>query len=164
MYQSKSSAPQNTQKNKRRAHTPAKTRSIPKETDSKRFLLGSIKAALLSVTFGILLLLLLFAVALNTDDPAAIAPILSRAALIPPALLCGILGAHFTNGAGILSGAVSGAFMVAVLFSLGLVLPSGQTQSSGITAILAGGCILLSCIGGYLHTHRRQKPKRKKRA
>jgi len=166
MYQSKSSAPQNTPKHTRRTRTTAKHRSSPKEADSKQFLIGSLKAALISVAAGIALLLLLCAAALSTDDPAAIAPILSRAALILPSLLCGILGAQFTSGAGIASGAVSGIFMTAILFSLGLILPDSEAQPPAFTAIIAGTCILLSCIGGYFrtHSHKKQKPHRKKKA
>lgn len=143
--------------------TNAKVRSAVKAPPST--FVGILRAAVISLGCGIVLLLLFCAVLLTTEDPGAYAPLAVTLIPLPAALVCGVLSAGRSSVGGLISGLLGGAVFCLLLFLLGFVLPhDGITAASPLDIPLrAGLCLVLSAIGGYTVTHRKPKTHRPRR-
>ncbi len=128
--------------------------------------LGLLRAAVISLGCGLILLLLLCAVLLSTEDPGAYAQTVGTLLPFPIALLCGILAAKQTAIGGIPAGLLGGAVLCLLLFALGIVIPTSDAAAAPPLLhepIRAGICLLLSAIGGYFTTHKKPKTRRRHR-
>lgn len=144
-----------------RSRASGRSASVSRQPTS--LLLGLLRSAVISLGCGLLLLLLLCAVLLSTDNPGAYAQTAGMILPFPAAVLCGILAAKQTSLGGLPAGLLGGAVLCLSLFALGAVLPNGSTAA--VPSILnipvrIGICLLLSGIGGYCVTHK--KPKSRK--
>ena len=146
--------------NKRNVKITPRLRTGEQESaDGGAFFLACARAALLAMGIGLVLLLILCAVCLSLDDPSRYAPYFSYAAVFPAALLCGLLAASATHGKGLLSGVVGGGIFTLTLWLLSLLPVCERMGNGGLAGSLlfSAVCMLLSCIGGYLMTHRKPK-------
>ena len=128
--------------------------------------LGLLRAAVISLGCGLILLLLLCAVLLSTDDPGAYAQTVGMLLPFPIAILCGILAANQTTVGGIPAGLLGGAVLCLLLFALGIAIPSGEGSAAPALIgepVRAAVCMLLSAIGGYVTTHKKPKTRRRHR-
>lgn len=151
---------------------PRRPRSNPPREEPANstgtLLRASLCGAGIALAAGLLLLCILCAVCLSLDDPARTAPLLAYGALLPAALLCGILTAHAAKSRGLLSGLCGGALFCALLWALSFCLPAGETAASvhgnvGQPYLMTGICLLLSLLGGYAVTHRAPKSHKPKK-
>lgn len=131
---------------------------------------GLLRAAVISLGCGLLLLLILCAVLLSTDDPGAYAQTAGMLIPLPISVLCGVLAAKQTSVGGIPAGLLGGALLCLLLFALGIALPVTAVPDMDAAAparlsepIRAGACLLLSAIGGYCTTHKKPKTHRRHR-
>ena len=141
-----------------------KTRSAIKPSAS--LLCALLRAAVISLGCGLILLLLLCAVLLSTDDPGAYAQTVGTMLPFPIAILCGILAAKQTTVGGIPAGLLGGAVLCLLLFALGIVIPSGEGSAAPAMIgepVRVAICMLLSAIGGYVTTHKKPKTRRRHR-
>lgn len=120
-----------------------------------------LRAVLIALGAGIVLLCAVCAVLLTTDDPGSYAALAAALIPCPAAVLCGVLSARSSPLGGLLSGLLGGALFCLCLFCLGLLLPQGtgsigvQTQMLLSPSVRAGICTVLSAVGGYAASHRR---------
>ena len=141
-----------------------KTRSAIKPPASLLFAL--LRAAVISLGCGLILLLLLCAVLLSTDDPGAYAQTVGMLLPFPIAILCGVLAAKQTTVGGIPAGLLGGAVLCLLLFALGIAIPTGEGSAAPALIgepVRAAVCMLLSAIGGYVTTHKKPKTRRRHR-
>ncbi len=124
--------------------------------------IGILRAAVISLGCGMLVLLIICTALLGTDDPGAYAPLAASLLSFPIALLCGILSAKQSPLGGLVSGILGGALLCLFLLLLGL-LP-GNTGAADVPLVRlplrAGLCLILSALGGYSVTHRKPKVRR----
>ena len=127
-------------------------------------LIGILRAAIISLSIGVLILLIVCAVLLTTEDPGAYASSVAAILPFPCALLCGILSAKQSTLGGLASGALGGTVFCLLLLLLGSVM-RGSSIDAAPTAlgipVRAGICLLLSAVGGYAVTHQKPKPRRR---
>ena len=120
-----------------------------------------LRAVLIALGAGIVLLSAVCAVLLTTDDPGAYAALAAALIPCPAAVLCGVLSARSSPLGGLLSGLLGGVLFCLCLFCLGLLLPQGTgsmgegTQMLLSPSVRAGICTVLSAVGGYAASHRR---------
>ena len=128
--------------------------------ETAAFFPSLLRAAVLALGCGIVLILLSAFLCLKTEDPSRNAPYFAAGIRFLSALLAGLLSGRFTGKKGLLSGLLAGGLYVILLAGLSLCLPA--TGGHGITEIFLqiGICLFLSMSGGYLSTHK--KPKKKK--
>ena len=127
---------------------------------------GLLRAAVISLGCGLVLLLILCGVLLSTDDPGAYAQTVGMLLPFPIAVLCGVLAAKQTSVGGIGAGLLGGAVLCLLLFALGIVIPSGEGSAAPAMIsepVRAGICLLLSAVGGYVTTHKKPKTRRRHR-
>ncbi|MBQ8576403.1 MAG: hypothetical protein IJ449_00325 [Clostridia bacterium] len=131
--------------------------------------LTAVKSAAIGLAAGILSLLALCAVCMALDDPTAYSGILTYPALACAAVVTGILCAKKSGLGGIPSGALSGGILALLLFGLGAVVTADTAADAAAVPVLrtellcAAGVTVLSCIGGYLTTHKRSRVKHRRR-
>ena len=127
-------------------------------------LIGILRAPIISLSIGVLILLIVCAVLLTTEDPGAYASSVAAILPFPCALLCGILSAKQSTLGGLASGALGGTVFCLLLLLLGSVM-RGSSIDAAPTAlgipVRAGICLLLSAVSSYAVTH--QKPKSRRR-
>ena len=146
---------------KKKANT--KTKSALKQPSS--VMLSMLWAAVISMGCGIVLLLIVCAVLLGTEDPCAYAQTAAALIPLPTAVLCGILSAGQSSLGGLPSGLLGGAVLCVLLFALGVLLPGGYASSVPVllnAPIRAAACLLLSGIGGYCVTHKKPRVRRRR--
>ena len=139
-----------------------KVRSSVKPPPS--LLIGILRSALISLGIGVLILLIVCAILLTTEDPGAYASNIAAILPFPCALLCGILSAKQSTLGGLASGALGGVVFCLFLLLLGLLMrgsPIDAPQAVLGIPVRAGICLLMSAVGGYTVTH--QKPKQHRR-
>ena len=147
---------------------PVRARTQESSSGGGILLRASLRGAGIAFLFGLALLAALCAVCLSTEDPARTAPLFAYGALLPSALLCGILTAHAAGSRGLLAGLCGGSLFCALLFALSFCLPETETPLSSPDGVLqpvftAGICLLLSLVGGYAVTHRAPKSHKPKK-
>ena len=120
-----------------------------------------LRAVLIALGAGIVLLCAVCAVLLTTDDPGSYAALAAALIPCPAAVLCGVLSARSSPLGGLLSGLLGGVLFCLCLFCLGLLLPQGTGSMGAEPQMLlsppvrAGICTVLSAVGGYAAAHRR---------
>ncbi len=120
-----------------------------------------LRAVLIALGAGIVLLCAVCAVLLTTDDPGSNAALAAALIPCPAAVLCGVLSARRSPLGGLLSGLLGGVLFCLCLFCFGLLLPQGTgsmgegTQMLLSPSVRAGICTVLSAVGGYAASHRR---------
>ena len=127
---------------------------------------GLLRAAVISLGCGLVLLLILCATLLPTDDPGAYAQTVGMLLPFPIAVLCGVLAAKQTNVGGIGAGLLGGALLCLLLFALGAAVPCEEAITSPAllnAPVRAGICLLLSAVGGYTTTHKKPRAHRRHR-
>ena len=113
---------------------------------------------------GIVLLLILCAVCFSLQDPTRTMHLFALGALLPSALLCGVVTAHKNGSRGILSGLCGGVLFCVMLCALSLCLPDPEIPAPvSRSLITAGGCLLMSVVGGYAVSHKKPKSRRPER-
>lgn len=136
----------------------------------RSFLFRAVRAAVTALAVGAGCLLVLCAVCMALDDPCAYAPVLSRAALLPAAVTAGVLSAKKSGAGGIPSGAAAGLLLILLLFGIGVLIPGEAAEAqrydrSGSVRtelLFAAACFLLSCVSGYMVTHKKPKLRRRR--
>ena len=142
--------------------TNTKTKAAPRPPAS--LLLSLLRAAVISLGCGIVLLFALCAILLGTDDPGACAQTAAALIPLPVAVLCGVLSAKQSALGGLPSGILGGGLLCVLLFALGAVIPGGDMSAMPmlLTApVRAAACLLLSAVGGYCVTHKKPRVRRR---
>ncbi len=140
-----------------------RTRKPTTASNTRPLALSVLYAAALSLGIGVAALLALCAVLLQTEDPLPLACTAASLLPLPIAFLSGLLSAHSCGRTGLLSGACGGAMLCLLLLALGLLCPQGTAESSPLLSppLMAGMCLALSALGGYLVTHRTPRLRRR---
>ncbi|MGM9626162.1 MAG: hypothetical protein ACI3XM_10710 [Eubacteriales bacterium] len=131
------------------------------------FLFRAVRAAVTALAVGAGCLTVLCAVCMALDDPCAYAPVLSRLALLPASVTAGVLSAKKSGAGGIPSGAAAGLLLILLLFGIGVLIPgeaaeAHQSDSVRTELLSAAACFVLSCVSGYMVTHKKPKLRRKR--
>ncbi len=127
---------------------------------------GVFKHSLVGFLYAVFILMMLLlvatGVALSTEDPDSLIGTLAFSALYISALFSGLITAKRCGKNALISGMLSGIWLVISLLIISFFLnnTSSQGHPLGIEMLIRGSFILVSVLGGYIGAN---KPKSKKR-
>ncbi len=149
-------------------HHPAEGENLD-EAGFGRVFMAALFALPVTAVIGLVLLLIVTAVAYANPDPDSLTTPLSMAVLGLTALLGGLVAARRGQTAPLLCGLLAGLLFTLLLLVLTLFFSDdARTQltlglSSPVLWMLHGGVVLLSALGGKLGSRRATKSKHQKR-
>ena len=105
------------------------------------------------------------AVSLNTEDPDSLIGVLAFSSLYISALVCGFVTAKKCGKNILLSGALSGVWLVLSLSLISLFFngTSSVGRPWGIEMLIRGTVVLVSALGGYIGANRPKNTNKKRR-
>ena len=125
----------------------------------------SLMGALVSIGIMLVLSLSLAGVAYKNADPDALVGLFSFAALYISAFVAGIASAKLAGRDGVVSGALGGLMLVAILFVISVCLGDAYAGSSswGATMALRASVVAISALGGFIGGKKSNTRKRKRK-
>ena len=130
----------------------------------RRSLLVSAACSLaFTVVFSALLLLGLAFVAYRNDDPTKLLVPFAVGALALASFVCGIAGAKFRGGQGLVVGALSGAFFTLAVALISFAFEGVSAPEIEKNYLLYAAIPLLAAFGGIVgNTRKESKPRRRR--
>lgn len=113
-----------------------------------KMLLNALKGAAVGGALSLFLLLIFNVVSLKSADPDHLLAVFAYAARFAGGAAAGFAASRFHRSGGLLSGALAGAFLSAVLL-LGAAFSGGEFRFL-LLILLAGGVVAAGAVGGIL--------------